>query len=302
MRYQLFIVPLLLLSTTIAFAQPGPARDAGAAQAGAAPGNPIVNPRDPRIPQPPPPVPVPERRNPARIPSDRNDPNRPNPHRRLPRPPQDDPNIPGDERNQNDPQNDPQNDDQFLDGIDFVGGGGYGSALYEDPGRGYADIVRSWGMRHLLDSTATKTYEEARREYLENRLFATKTYFEMRRTNDQYRADRRGYPLSFEQYVRLARIQAPDRLSVSQLDPFTGKVNWPVVLRRPEYDDLRGRLDTLFQARASGTVLAYGEIDRLSKELLDVLLADMETFSQTEYIQAKNFVQSLAYESQLVQR
>jgi hypothetical protein len=105
-----------------------------------------------------------------------------------------------------------------------------------------------------------------------------------------------------EEYVRLARAQAPDRLSVSQLDPFTGTIAWPPALRRAEYDNLRGRIETLFQARASGTTLAYDEIGRLCDEFLEVLKADMETFKQPEYIQAKNFVQSLAYESQLVQR
>jgi hypothetical protein len=187
--------------------------------------------------------------------------------------------------------------------------GGYGwpyqrhsSTLEEGVQRGYADIVRSRGMANLLNSQAAKTYEEARRDYIENRLRATQTYFEMRRYNEDYRNAKRPRPLTMEEYVRLARIQAPDRLSVSQLDPFTGKVNWPAPLRRPEYDDFRSRIDTLFQARASGTVLAYGEIDKLCKELLDLLMADMGTFSQTEYIQAKNFVQSLSYESQIVQR
>lgn len=178
----------------------------------------------------------------------------------------------------------------------------HASTLEEGIQRGYADIVRSRGMANLLNSEAAKNYEDARRYALENRLKATQTYFEMRRYNAEARRAARSTPLSMEQYVRLARQQAPSRLSVSQLDPFTGKVSWPVVLQRPEYDELRSNIDTLFSVRASGAVLSYGEIDKACEQFLEVLKRDLETFDQNDYILAKNFIQSLAYESQLVQR
>jgi len=298
MRHQIFasVTIALVIAASIGAqaqgpAQPSPAKTEPRAQAK---GKGIVNPRDPRIPQP-----MPEPNSTPRPP--RPDPGPAPPRGRLPVPPT----IPTPNNPQNDPGDTPTNpqdpaDDGFT-GFDFVGGG-YGSSYYEDPARGYADVVRSYGMNHLLNSKATKTYEEARREYLENRLKATKTYFDMRRYNEEARRAERSTPLSMEQYVRLARQQAPSRLSVSQLDPFTGKVSWPTVLQRPEYDEFRGSIDTLFSVRASGAVLSYGEIDKACEQFLAALKRDVETFDQKDYILAKNFVQSLAYESQLVQR
>lgn len=175
----------------------------------------------------------------------------------------------------------------------------YSSTLEEGAQRGYADIVRSRGMANLMNSQAAKEYELARREYLDNRLHATQTYFEMRRINQEARAAERSSPLSTEQYVRLAHAQAPDRLSVSQLDPFTGQIGWPAALRRTEYAELTSRIDSLFAMRAKGTVLAYDEIHTACDELLAQLKADVNKFKSNDYIQAKNFVSSLSYEAQL---
>lgn len=177
----------------------------------------------------------------------------------------------------------------------------YSSTLEEGAQRGYADIVRSRGMANLMNSQAAKEYELARREYLDNRLKATQTYFEMRRYNQEARAAERSSPLSTEQYVRLAHQQAPERLSVSQLDPFTGKVTWPAPLQRAEYAELVGRIDTLFAVRAEGTVLTHGEIQAACDELLARLQKDISKFKSNDYIQAKHFVQSLSYESTLAQ-
>ena len=119
-------------------------------------------------------------------------------------------------------------------GYGYGGGYGYGHASTEAEGvqRGFADVVRSAGAANLMNSAAAKNYEDARKKYIENRLQATETYFEMRRVNEESRDAKRPRPLSTEQYVRLARQQAPERLSVSQLDPLSGTIDWPAVLAR----------------------------------------------------------------------
>jgi hypothetical protein len=178
----------------------------------------------------------------------------------------------------------------------------HASTLEEGVQRGYGDVVRSYGMANLLNSEAAKNYEQARRDYIENRLKAAQAYFELRSYNESYRRNQRSAPLSMDQYVRLARQLAPDRLSVSQLDPFTGTVNWPLALRRPEYAEFRERIERLFQSRAQGTALVHGQIAKAVEEFALVLKADIDTFKQPEYIQAKNFLDSLAYESSLVHR
>jgi len=184
----------------------------------------------------------------------------------------------------------------------YWGGGYHSSTAEEGVQRGYADVVRARGMANLMNSEAAINLQDADKKYLENRLTATQTYFEMRRYNQEARRAERSPPLSNEQYVRLARAQAPGRLSVSQLDPFTGKITWPTALQREKYDKLRSEIDTLFQARASGTVLADDEIGAATSQFLEALKADIASFRQTEYIAARNFLTSLAFEAQQPQQ
>jgi hypothetical protein len=170
----------------------------------------------------------------------------------------------------------------------------YSSTAEEGIQRGYADIVRSQGMANLMNSKAAKEYELARREYIQNRLQATQTYFEMRRTNEEARKAKRSSPLSFEQYVRLAKEEAPDALPTSQLDPLTGYIRWPAPLTKPEYAAMRKTIDKLFQDRAGGYV-AYGSIQAACQDFAKQLQADLQKFPPNEYIAAKKFIESLAH-------
>jgi len=172
--------------------------------------------------------------------------------------------------------------------------GYHSSTLEEGVQRGYADVVRSYGMANLLNSKAAGEFEQARRTYIENQMKATQTYFEMRRYNAEARQAARSTPLSMEQYVRIAREQAPDALSPTQLDPLTGTISWPAPLRQPAYEPLRKRIERLFQDRAAGYVV-YGEIQQACQELADALKADLEKFPPNDYVAAKKFVESLAH-------
>jgi hypothetical protein len=170
----------------------------------------------------------------------------------------------------------------------------HSSTLEEGIQRGYADVVRSQGMANLLNSQAAKEYEQARRDYIDNRLKATQTYFEMRQTNDESRKARRSSPLSYEQYVRLAREDAPRPLTTSQLDPLTGYINWPEPLTKTEYAPLRKTVEKLFRDRASG-YSTYGSIQAACEEFAKQLKADLSKFPPNDYLACKKFIDSLAY-------
>ena len=172
----------------------------------------------------------------------------------------------------------------------------YSSTYEEGVQRGYADIVRSQGMANLMNSQAAKEYEEARRSYLDNRLKATQTYFEMRRVNQEARAREKTSPLSYEQYVRIARQEAPDALGISQLDPLTGAIRWPLPLRKAEYDAHRLQLEKLFQERSVGYVQA-GAIEVACEKFANQLKTDLMKFTPNDYLVAKKFLDSLAYAS-----
>ncbi len=172
--------------------------------------------------------------------------------------------------------------------------GGHASTYGEGVQRGYADVVRSYGMANLLNSEAAKNYEDARKSYLDNRLRATQTYFEMRRYNQEARRAARPSPLSMEGYVRLARQTAPAQLTTSQLDPLTGAIGWPAALQKSEYAPVRAKLERLFHDRAGGLAV-YGEIDKAVEAFQAELMADLAEFAANDYLAAKNFLTSLAY-------
>src|SRR5262245_33374111 len=183
----------------------------------------------------------------------------------------------------------------------WYGDAGYhSSTLEEGVQHGYADVVRSYGMANLLNSQAANQFEQARKQYIENQLGATQTYFEMRRYNTEARRAERGTPLSTEQYVRLAREQAPNSLTATQLDPLTGAIGWPTTLRIPEYEALRRRIERLFQERATGYIV-QGEIQKAIGDFDAQLKADIMRFQPNDYIGAKRFLESLAWAARGVQ-
>jgi hypothetical protein len=176
------------------------------------------------------------------------------------------------------------------------GDGYHSSTVEEGVQRGFADVVRSAGAANLMNSMATKNLEDARQKYIENRLQSTETFFEMRRVNREARDANRPRPLSMEQYVRLARMQAPDRLSVSQLDPLTGQITWPSVLMIDAFKEDREMIERLFHERASGAN-TFPEIDDACQALVAKVRMNSRLFPQpNDFIRARNFAESLAHE------
>jgi hypothetical protein len=176
------------------------------------------------------------------------------------------------------------------------GDGYHSSTVEEGVQRGFADVVRSAGAANLMNSMASKNFEDARQKYIENRLQSTETFFEMRRVNREARDANRPRPLSTEQYVRLARLQAPDRLSVSQLDPLTGQITWPSVLMIDAFQENRETIERLFRERAGG-VNTFPEIDEACQALVAKVRMSTNLFPQpNDFIRARNFAESLAFE------
>ena len=179
----------------------------------------------------------------------------------------------------------------------------HASTAAEGYARGMADVIRSAGEANLRNSEAANNYEEARSKNFDNRLKYTNTYFEQRRLNAEYRAAERRPRPSSEQLFRLAASGVPDRLSPGELDPLSGKIAWPAVLRLPAYDQQRAKLDALFAKRAEAQISAYalyGEIRATADELLNALKANITDYPANAYLTAKQFVERLAYEARFM--
>jgi hypothetical protein len=121
----------------------------------------------------------------------------------------------------------------------------------------------------------------------------------MRKTNREARAAEQGPKPTKEDLQRYARQRAPARLSPSELDPLTGAISWPAVLRDAEYKASRDQLEALYQKRAqygylTGTQQAEGQ------QAVGALQADLKknlrNYVPQEYVQAKKFTEGLNYE------
>ncbi|MDZ4817699.1 MAG: hypothetical protein SGJ20_01865 [Planctomycetota bacterium] len=181
------------------------------------------------------------------------------------------------------------------------GGGYHASTAGESYANGMANVIQSQGQANLMNSAAAINVEQARSQNLDNHLKYTNTYFEMRRVNREARAAEAAPQLSSDQLYKIANDNAPKRPTPSQLDPLTGQIAWPMGLRDEQYNPEISKLDQLFEVRAAqrGNIgmSTYNQIQSTCKGLVKLVVANIDQYQPSEYIQAKNFVQGLAYEA-----
>jgi hypothetical protein len=187
------------------------------------------------------------------------------------------------------------------------GGYGYGyggyngaSTVQESWDRGIADKVRAYGQYQLKNSEAAKNYADARSMEMDNRYKYTQMYFDLKKINKAQRAELAGPPPTAEQLIRYAQAGAPKKLSNSELDPFTGKVEWPRALTTEEYAADRAKIEKLFSERAlqNGQVNEdqFTQIHQVAHDLETTLKDNIDKYDTTSYLAAKNFLGSLAHE------
>ncbi len=182
------------------------------------------------------------------------------------------------------------------------------STIAESYARGIADVVRSRGQYNLLTSEALINVEDARTKNMQNRLQWTQTYFEMQKMNRDYRRELRGPTPSPEAFARWAREAAPDRLKSVELDSITGRIQWPTLLQEERYAPLRASLEQAFIERAEkhgaigpDTALKINDDAQAMLMLLEDQLQESKIRNSPIpsylYLDAKKFIQSLAYEA-----
>jgi hypothetical protein len=165
--------------------------------------------------------------------------------------------------------------------------------------RGAAALLRARGEYLLLASHARVTAAEARRREIENRQQWIESSFQMREANRQLRAAERRPRPSRETLAAYARAGRPDRLSPGELDPATGQVSWPMLLLADAFAPYRAQIEALFADRAVDgelTVAGSLRIAETTKTMLAELKGRIAQLPASEYMAARQFLESLAYE------
>ena len=189
----------------------------------------------------------------------------------------------------------------YNPGYDY--GYGYHASTYEEGVlRGWAALATGIGQGNYLNSLARINNEEARTKYMKNRQLAVETYFHIRQSSDAAREAMRPERLSTDQYVALARKEAPDRLSSQQYDTTLGRLHWPAALAGDEFAVERDALDQAFRSRSPGDVGPgtdfYAQVRQLTASMESILKANVSQLDPAQYVAAKKFIQGVAYESQ----
>jgi hypothetical protein len=190
-----------------------------------------------------------------------------------------------------------------------MGGYGYGyeypyvaTTAAESYARGVAEIVKDQGIYNKLTAEAIHEFTQAQTVAMENARKWVQYYFDMKQINLEQRALLRGPKPSYSFLIRSAQEAAPRRLSPYELDPSTGQINWPLLLRSDIFAGYRAALERLFAYRATGPqgVESYNTffgIEQGAGSLMDALQSRVTILPPQEYVAAKRFVQSLAWEA-----
>lgn len=166
--------------------------------------------------------------------------------------------------------------------------------------RGMGSAVRSQGAYNLMTSEAMKNVEDARTKAIRNNLEYTKTFFQMREINREYRDAQRPDPLSAEQWASINASYKPKPLSTNEHDEVTGSLKWPLILQGEQFEEYRQQIESLMQHRAAaGGTLGPDEYAQMS-DTIEAMNAEMrkdiESYSPTQYMRSRNFLRSLKAE------
>jgi hypothetical protein len=176
----------------------------------------------------------------------------------------------------------------------------HASTLQEGIGRGLADVITSQGIYNELTSRAAINNAEAYSRELDNAKKGIDTYFETRAINRKYRADERGARPTQEDLARYARIGKPKRLNDGDLNPLTGRVSWPLLLRGNQFAEQRAAIEQILARRAVDGSLGpedYLKLSRIAAAMENRLKGEIREFPADEYLFSKRFLERVAYEA-----
>jgi len=184
-------------------------------------------------------------------------------------------------------------------------GGGYGmggGSIYSQAENARANTLRAQGEYNMDTTAAMSNYEDARSKYIDNQQKWIQVYGEKQRAlAAQHEAEREATHAERE---RAREFQAanppagPPRLTASQLDSYTGRIQWPTALNEVAFEGQRKSLEALFALRVhtSTNPDLASKVDKAVREMKESLRAKIREIPSQDYIEARRFLDSLAVE------
>ena len=165
---------------------------------------------------------------------------------------------------------------------------------------GMASAISAAGDYNLATSAAVVNLTEAQSNGFKNRQDWTNTYFAMQATNKAARDAARGKSLTMEQLASIAQEGVPKPLDKNQLNPVSGKLNWPGPLQEDGFSSRRTEMDKLMEQFTAYGGLSYSDQTKV-KQIVNSMFKDLKSqinmIPSDEYIAARTFLNSVLYAS-----
>ena len=173
---------------------------------------------------------------------------------------------------------------------------------YRVPGYGKRNAAAN-GMANLIraQSQAAVNYEQARSIYLDNRQKWAQNYYKNREEHQAHVVrEQERTKHSADSLTAAAKSDVPAPLGADALDPATGRITWPAILRGPDFAAPRTQLDGLFALRATSSFgeANAGRIHAAALEMTARLRDRIGEIPPKPYLAARKFLDSLDYTSQ----
>lgn len=194
----------------------------------------------------------------------------------------------------------------------YGGYGGYGGGMTPGMGagigigaaaQGLGQLQVDQGQYELEHTQAEAQYLQAYQEYLKTIELQRHTYDQRQQDfMKKYQAETAAARAQVAAYKKdMAARAAPHRLSSDQFDRQNSVITWPGILRDAQFDAGRYELDKLFAARTASNSGAgsenYAAIEKATDNMLKQVGEDINNLDVDEYITARHFISSLAYEA-----
>ena len=151
-----------------------------------------------------------------------------------------------------------------------------------------------------------ETLQQVRGLSLDNDLKVAKTFYEKRKLYEGYRGLNTRKRPTQEDAIRYSKVSVPQRPADFQVQQARGRIYWPEVLLDEEFSDCRIRLDSLFAQRRGAASISASNVSHLvqtvAAQMREQLRSKMRQMTPADYLAARKFVESLAYEARFPAR
>ena len=159
---------------------------------------------------------------------------------------------------------------------------------------------------NATNAKTLETLQQVRGLVLDNNLKVAKVFYDKRKLCEDYQKLNPCKRPTQENVVRYNQASVPKRPAQFELASARGRISWPDVLLDEEFSDGRIQLESLFAQRkasvsAPGSSVS-GEVQTVAVQMRERLQAKIRQMSPEEYLAARRFLDSLAYESRFPAR